>query len=111
MNLAVQGASATCSLFYSLVWMDIRLAIRDPGLCPGGFSEAPRTPEWSLDWGQHSHGCPPGRAVLSLRASCAGNGMHTLPRRLLFSFKLENKTLVWQIVEEVRSMSLKLPTL
>lgn len=24
LNLAVQGASVTCSLFYSLVWMDIR---------------------------------------------------------------------------------------
>ena len=51
LNLAQQRASITCSLFCSLVWMDIMTwPMWTLAIVPWGFPKAPRIPVWSLDW-------------------------------------------------------------
>lgn len=54
-----------------------------------GFPKLPHIPLWSLDWRQHAcHECPLDIICLSsrsLRATCMGNRLHTLLRRLLFA--------------------------
>ena len=64
LELGPVRASVTCSLFCSLVQMDIMTcSMRTLATVPRGFPKALHTPIWSLDWGQHaSHECPLGRA-------------------------------------------------
>ena len=54
-----------------------------------GFPKLLHIPVWSLDWRQHAcHECPLDityPSSRSLRASCMGNGLRTLLRRLLFA--------------------------
>ena len=54
-----------------------------------GFPKLPHIPVWSLDWRQHAcHECPPDIIYLSsrsLRATCMGNRLRTVLRRLLFA--------------------------
>ena len=51
LNLARRRASITCSLFCSLVRMDIMTwPMWTLATVPWGFPKAPRIPVWSLDW-------------------------------------------------------------
>ena len=51
LNLALQSASITCSLFCSLVRMDIMSwPMWTLATVPWGSPKAPRIPVWSLDW-------------------------------------------------------------
>ena len=65
LNLALQRASITCSLFCSLVQMDIMTwPTWTTATVPWGFPKAPHIPVWSQDWGQRaSHECPRERGV------------------------------------------------
>ena len=96
MNLAPQRASITGSLFCHSVRMDIvTWPMWTLASVPQGFSEAPRTPVWSLDWGQHaSHESPlesciqgplgqPVQATgyIHYRGGCCLQPLHTGPPR------------------------------
>lgn len=88
MNLTLCKASITCSLFCSLVQMDIMTwPVWTLTPVPWGFPKAPGIPVWSLDWAQHaSHECPLERAVSTVpKATCTGYRLQTLPRRLPFT--------------------------
>ena len=63
---ALRRASITCSLFFSVVWMDVvTWPMWTLTTVPLGFPKA-----WSLDWGQHaSHECPLERAPLERAVS------------------------------------------
>ena len=65
LNLALQRASVTCSLFCKLVQIDIKSwPVWTLATSPWGFPKATHIPVWSLDWGQHaSHEGPLERVV------------------------------------------------
>ena len=60
-----ENLNFTCSVFCSLVQMDIMTCpMWTLAIAPWRFPKARCTPVWSLDWGQHArHECPLERAV------------------------------------------------
>ena len=65
LEFGLQRASVTCSLFCSLVQMDVMTwPTWTMATAPWGFPKALCIPVWSQDWGQQaSHECPLERGV------------------------------------------------
>lgn len=56
LNLILHRASLTCSLFCSLVRMDIKTwPVQTLATVSWGMPKVPHIPVWSLDWGQHAN--------------------------------------------------------